>query len=85
MVTRSAVVWSIFRPVSTTCMYADTAQLLGVLRFLVDYLNYEHKRAALLPQQASLGAAHEHWENCEPRHAMCLAAHWMLHCRAACC
>lgn len=46
-------------------------QLLGVLRFLVDYLNYEHKRAALLPQQASLGAAHEHWENCEPHRVEC--------------
>jgi hypothetical protein len=44
----------------------SSLQLLGVLRFLVDYLNYEHKRAVLLPQQASLGAAHEHWENCEP-------------------
>ena len=40
-----------------------------MLRFLVDYLNYEHKRAVLLPRQASLGAAHEHWENCEPRPA----------------
>ena len=54
--------------VSSVCRHTCAVQLLGVLRFLVDYLKYEHKRAALLPQQASLGAAHEHWENCEPHH-----------------